>query len=561
MTNSFRRRTFLGLAISSVAANAARADEPASVPKSPTPKPAAHAAKKPRVLVTVSKETTYITEPLRPDGYPDYVAAINQRHHEGVTPENNAAVLFAKAMGPGGIKKDCRGEYFKMLGIPALPEKGPYFISSSEWIERANAKTKPPMATAEVEPNAGMDAPILKQHAQATQRPWSRKEFPVWADWLAANEKPMALLFKASQCCKRYDPIVVGKNGSLVDLINTTLFGCVSAYREVGRAFTARAMLRVYEEKTAEAWQDLLAGHRLARLMGQNDATLVEMLVSIAVDGIACGGDYALLQHAKLTAAEALKMRDDLLRLPPMPKATGTMELGERCFCLDVILSAVRQGPAGLQTLSMGVDVPPFSKGWVTLSTKLGLFSMLDWDIVLRVVNSWCSRFVDATHRPSRAEKKAAVEKATNELNRLAESRNEPISLGLSVLGAPRKAISEQLGINLAVSLAPSWSACWDAADRGTMQHELTALAFAIAAYRADHNAYPAQLADLTPQYVAKAPKDLFNDSDLHYRREGNGYLLYSVGINGKDDGGKGYVDAKENERCDDVAIRMPAAN
>jgi hypothetical protein len=28
--------------------------------------------------ITLSKETTFITEPLGPDGYPDYVAALNQ---------------------------------------------------------------------------------------------------------------------------------------------------------------------------------------------------------------------------------------------------------------------------------------------------------------------------------------------------------------------------------------------------------------------------------------------------------------------------------------------------
>ena len=55
---------------------------------------------KPSVLVTISKETTYITEPLRPDGYPDYLAALNGELSKGVTPENNSAVLFWKALGP-----------------------------------------------------------------------------------------------------------------------------------------------------------------------------------------------------------------------------------------------------------------------------------------------------------------------------------------------------------------------------------------------------------------------------------------------------------------------------
>ena len=75
--------------------------------------------KKPRVLVTISKETTYLTEPLRADGYVDYLAAVNQRCQAGVTPENNAAVLFWRAVGPKEIRPEYRDKYFQMLGIPA----------------------------------------------------------------------------------------------------------------------------------------------------------------------------------------------------------------------------------------------------------------------------------------------------------------------------------------------------------------------------------------------------------------------------------------------------------
>ena len=58
-----------------------------------------------RVAVTISKGTTYLTSPLRPDGYVDYVAAVNARYGQGVTPENNAAVLLWKATGVARIDK------------------------------------------------------------------------------------------------------------------------------------------------------------------------------------------------------------------------------------------------------------------------------------------------------------------------------------------------------------------------------------------------------------------------------------------------------------------------
>ena len=41
--------------------------------------------------------------------------------------------------------------------------------------------------------------------------------------------------------------------------------------------------------------------------------------------------------------------------------------------------------------------------------------------------------------------------------------------------------------------------------------------------------------------------------------RNGDGYLLYSVGENGQDDGGKQRDDAKNGESWDDLAVRMPA--
>ncbi len=85
---------------------------------------------KPRVLVTISKETTYITEPLRADGYPDYVAALDRRFSRDVTPENNAAVPFWQAMGPSALDKRDREKYFQMLGIAPLPEQGDYFVRS-----------------------------------------------------------------------------------------------------------------------------------------------------------------------------------------------------------------------------------------------------------------------------------------------------------------------------------------------------------------------------------------------------------------------------------------------
>ncbi len=106
------------------------------------------------------------------------------------------------------------------------------------------------------------------------------------------------------------------------------------------------------------------------------------------------------------------------------------------------------------------------------------------------------------------------------------------------------------------------WGAV-DVEDRWSMEWQLTELAFALAAYHADHRTYPAKLADLKPKYMKKIPTDMFNgEADLHYTRRGDGYRLYSVGPNGIDNGGRGIADREKStdpsaNDWDDIVIRV----
>ncbi len=162
--------------------------------------------RKPRVLVTISKETTYITGPLRKDGYPDYIAALNERFKKVVTAENNSAVLFWQAMGPAEIDAKLRSRYFQMLDMHPLPEKGDYFVPWDAYVQRRkDAKDGRILEATNEKPD-----PMLDQLSEAMKRPWSKEEFPLLAEWLAANEKPLALLVKASRRPYRYDPLICG---------------------------------------------------------------------------------------------------------------------------------------------------------------------------------------------------------------------------------------------------------------------------------------------------------------------------------------------------------------
>ena len=82
------------------------------------------------------------------------------------------------------------------------------------------------------------------------------------------------------------------------------------------------------------------------------------------------------------------------------------------------------------------------------------------------------------------------------------------------------------------VSVALKFAQTQTAVDEATT-------ACALERYFLDHHAYPGSLDALVPVYFDRAPNDVIDGAPLRYRPTGDGrYLLYSVGWDGRDDGG-----------------------
>jgi hypothetical protein len=61
----------------------------------------------------------------------------------------------------------------------------------------------------------------------------------------------------------------------------------------------------------------------------------------------------------------------------------------------------------------------------------------------------------------------------------------------------------------------------------------------ALRAFQLKNDRFPDALTELVPGYLPSVPCDSFSNSPLVYRRDGDKYLLYSIGHDGIDDGGK----------------------
>lgn len=69
---------------------------------------------------------------------------------------------------------------------------------------------------------------------------------------------------------------------------------------------------------------------------------------------------------------------------------------------------------------------------------------------------------------------------------------------------------------------------------------DLATLACALERHRLADGAFPQALDALVPRFIAKIPSDIINGAPLKYRlTKGGGFVLYSIGLNGTDDGGK----------------------
>jgi hypothetical protein len=520
--------------------------------------------------VTISKETTYFTEPLRPDGGVDYVAALNRRLSEGVTPEKNAAVALWQMYGPKGIDGKIRKQYLQALGIPELPEAGDYVTWDFPEYKEAQKRADNEEAFARE---------LWSDHSAATRAPWSKSDYPVWAAFFERNEKPLTILVDGLQRPRFYLP-PLSRYGDLGLIASCDQITGNSEAREAARLLIARSMLRLHDGDLAGAWSDIMALYRLGRLESQRGYAVGWMTGATFCD-IASNAAATLSQHAKLTAGQSREFQSQLRNLSPMRSLASICDEWERCSSLETL--AMVADAAGMEEhfrndamlenmfkpAGPKPEDPKRDRRHEALK-RLTADGGADWSEVFRQHNIFWNGFVDACRpggRKSVAHLAAFETAARREADRTADDV-------LSQTPTALKSMTRDIQARHIAKLSVLFSTLKIQAMEIEIEQQREArecmalLALALSAYRTEHGAYPKTLGETAPVYIDAIPKDPFSDGPLHYKSEGNGYLLYSVGQNGKDDGGYGpgnepdsITEEQQNawpKPWDDLSIRTP---
>jgi hypothetical protein len=484
---------------------------------------------------TIGPDTTYVTGPLDKHGYIDYVTALNERLRGDITPETNANVLIWQALGPHPEGATMPPEYFQWLGYEP-PEQGEYFVIREKYLKE---RLRDDFSAQRRELTDRMD--------RAIKRPWTTKDEPELAEWLRRNEKPLAEIIRATQRLDFYNPLVPRRTEDWSPGLYSSLLPSVQICREVAAALACRAMLRLREGKTEKAWEDLLACHRLGRLVARG--TLIEWLVGFALEKTASNADLTLLAQAHLSSKQAIAYLHEIQSLPPMPAVADRVDQVERFFYLDTAILFAKYGTPAMENLSRSSDTPPRSNQF-----RDRLFTRsINWDPAFRNGNRWYDRCAAASRIANRKDREDAMIRVAQDAKALRQEVGEAIVFENIFAGPKRR--GELIGNILIGLMLPAFQKLTDAEDRYQQGLRNLHLAFALAGYRADHGRYPAKLDELAPKYIESISDDLFAGKPLNYRLEGAGYLLYSVGPDGIDDGGRSYDD---EPRGDDIALRMP---
>ena len=498
---------------------------------------------KPKVVVpkiTVSKETTWATEPLRDDGTVNYLEAVNRLFSKDVTPENNACVLLYQAMGPSPEGQRQPDLFFRRMGIEPLPDEGKYFRPLRQWIrERPNAQ-------ADGKPE---DDVVLDRETKSAERPWTKAEFPLIAAWLLDNEIPLRTVALATERTRYFSPLTGrGANPDGTALIAVTLPG-IQRSREFARALASRAMWELAEGSQVDAWRDLMTMHRLGRLIGQGP-TLIEYLVGVAIETMALNGEQRFLSETKPSAKMLALYRKQLDRLPSRASVADKLDSGERSMFLDC---AQRMASGQMTLKQIASNAEGGDESVIEKLAEGAIMQSVDWNAALKSANKWYDRLAETARKPDYQVRAAELKQFNEDLKKLVEKNRGPMVL-LSLLGG-KPAITQAMSDVLISLLLPAVQQVVGAEGRIIQRMRNLELAFALEMHRAETNAYPDSLERLAPKHITEIPNDLFTGKLLKYERTADGYRFYSVGQNEQDEEGRSFDD---NPRGDDLVVRMP---
>lgn len=510
--------------------------------------------------IAVGKDTTYLTKPAGAAEAVDYQAAVNAEFGAGVTAENNAAGPLLEALGVEKLGAAYREVLVEKLGLKTPPGQKT-FEAFDDFARHEGMAIE----------QAG------KMLAEASRRPWKTQQFPLVARWLSENDAPLGKIAAASWRPRCFVPWLAADDGLSLQENAPYLAAPSSLLLAAGQALACRGNLRLGDGRFDDAWGDAQAIFRLGQLWGQSP-TYPQQQAAAEVFGLAERTAYSWAAGGAITPPQCRKVLD-YLAARSAPNLLAPWRQVQRLLELDLWVRTAQDGRAyRFQQRAVGMfDIGDVSQrvDFVLAAVEGPQAAAIDYTGVLRLINRRCDEVAAAVSQPTFRQRRQALTDLATQYDKRRKAvaklwqQSEAALASRPVASQPAKPATSQPTIHPALRPAPpataeqlflaSNDAVADAVAAVEQEadvearHHLAVLAVALALCRAETGKLPEHLADLSPKYLPAVPVDPFGGGDLIYRRTAEGFIVYSVGSNLRDDGGQ-----DEARTADDVSVRFP---
>jgi hypothetical protein len=304
----------------------------------------------------------------------------------------------------------------------------------------------------------------------------------------------------------------------------STLLPTIQDTRAVGHLLSYEAMLRAHDGDTPGALADCLAILNAGRSVG-DEPMFIPHLVRIACNAQA-------VHSLERTLAQGQTAAKDLVHVQDMLEDEAAQPL---------LLIAIRGERAGMDLLLAGLEHGdiPLSHVDPTLGERAG--SGMDLQVErLRLVLPGAITDDRATL--------LELMTASVEIARLPSEQQMPRFRELQA------SLAEHRG--LVRLLMPAEVHAAQAFQRNQAVLRCAAAALAVEGYRLKHGGWPQTLDALVPGWLKAVPVDPYDGKPLRYRHAAEGVVVYSVGKDGKDDGGD-FTTLNTNKDGTDIGFRL----
>jgi hypothetical protein len=343
--------------------------------------------------------------------------------------------------------------------------------------------------------------PVMGDQADPNgNEPYPKEQIDVAAEFVELNKEMFALLHEAGQAKDCYYPMDYSQGPFPPnDLLQNIKKACQSI--DIAVIYYSQTN---QPQKAYDAVMDQL--HLGQSLSGS--PSLINHLVRMAIFSVGVSRIQGIIHWTSLDESDLQQLQNYLQQINNMIKI-GPALVGEICFCLEY-KNLTQAGSANV----LSVDAK---------ATQYAVF-LVPHDVI---------KLIKAYQRMMQIDKLPIQEQVlqVREIAKEAEKGNFLFSPSKTVLPSVGKVYEIHLRV------------------RANMDCAITALA--IEGYRLKEGKLPETVDELVPGYLPQVYLDPFDGKPLRYKRVEPGYMVYTIGADGVDDGGRDQDSAKKGETSD----------